>query len=134
MHARTYIYIHIYKYKTSLYIYVCVYITYCITSKKKLREIKKDAVNEKICRNIYQRSANVERCKFAFRHRSQHGAVNPVADWLPVGIRRDRDLGDADDVSTPRHHVSRAHRTVHEAADNHAAGFEKQLDVGRDPR
>lgn len=72
--------------------------------------------------------------QIVFRHRSQHGAVNPVADWLPVGIRRDRDLGDADDVSTPRHHVARAHRTVHEAADNHAARLEKQLDVGRDPR
>lgn len=61
----------------------------------------------------------------AFRHRRQHAAVDPAADRLPDGLRRDGALGDADDVSASRYHVAGAHRAVHEAADNHAAGLEE---------
>lgn len=69
-----------------------------------------------------------------FRHRRQHAAVNPAAGRLPAGLRRDRDLRDADDVPTSWHHVAGAHRALHEAADNHAAGLKEQFDAGRDPR
>jgi len=69
-----------------------------------------------------------------FRHRGQHAAVDLCAGRLPAGLWRDRDLRDADDVSTARHHVSGAHRALHEATDNHAAGLKKQFDAGRDPR
>lgn len=69
-----------------------------------------------------------------FRHRSQHAAVNPVADRLLTGLRRYGDLGNADDVSAPRYHVTRPHRTLHETANNHTAGLQEQLDAGRDPR
>lgn len=74
------------------------------------------------------------RTKLLSRYRSQHAAADPAAGGLPAGLRRDRDLRDADDVSAARHHVPGAHRALHEAADNHTAGLEEQLDAGRDPR
>lgn len=72
--------------------------------------------------------------RFAFRHWCQYVAADFAADRLPDRLRGDGALGDVDDVSTSRHHVTGAHRAVHEAADNHSARLAEQLDAGRDSR
>lgn len=81
---------------------------------------------------IHTESHRRTKCKSFFRHRRQHAAVDPAAGRLPAGLRRDRDFRIADDVSTTRHHVSGAHRALHEATDHHAAGLEEQFDARRD--